>query len=174
MMKTKEIRILLVLLMTAFLMPPAWAQTTVTKEAKKQAKTLKKEGWTVNDGEKDLEQQVADFLYYTSNSDYIVESATQKTKAYHLGFRSANEKAKGAIARRLNTIIASATTVSQTNLEGGDGQVESQVALDSRIKSISQETLSGAFPVLVLSRQLPDGTCEVQVHLAIAIPETAE
>ena len=37
MMKSKEIRILLLLLMTAFLMPPAWAQTAVTKEAKKQA-----------------------------------------------------------------------------------------------------------------------------------------
>ena len=146
----------------------------MTKEAKKQAKSFKKEGWTVADGEKSMEQQVADFLYYTNNSDYVVESATQKSKAYHLGFRSANEKAKGAIARRLNTIIASSTTVSQTNLEGGDGQVESQVALDSRIKSISQETLSGAFPVLVLSRQLPDGTCEVQVHLAIAIPESIE
>lgn len=173
-MKMKGNKRWIVLLTVSLLMSATWAQIPVTKEAKKQAKSFKKEGWTVADGEKSMEQQVADFLYYTSNSDYIVESATQKTKAYHLGFRSANEKAKGAIARRLNTIIASATTVSQTNLEGGDGQVESQVALDSRIKSISQETLSGAFPVLVLSRQLPDGTCEVQVHLAIAIPESIE
>ena len=173
-MKMKGNKRWIVLLAVSLLMSATWAQKPVTKEAKKQAKSFKKEGWTVADGEKSMEQQVADFLYYTNNSDYVVESATQKSKAYHLGFRSANEKAKGAIARRLNTIIASSTTVSQTNLEGGDGQVESQVALDSRIKSISQETLSGAFPVLVLSRQLPDGTCEVQVHLAIAIPESIE
>lgn len=173
-MKMKGNKRWIVLLAVSLLMSATWAQIPVTKEAKKQAKSFKMEGWTVADGEKSMEQQVADFLYYTSNSDYVVESATQKSKAYHLGFRSANEKAKGAIARRLNTIIASSTTVSQTNLEGGDGQVESQVALDSRIKSISQETLSGAFPVLVLSRQLPDGTCEVQVHLAIAIPESIE
>ena len=42
-MKSKNIRILMVLLMTAFLLPAAWAQASVTKEAKKQAKTFKKE-----------------------------------------------------------------------------------------------------------------------------------
>lgn len=173
-MKTKEIRILQFLLMTAFLMPPAWAQTTVTKEAKKQAKSLKKEGWTVNDGEKDLEQQLADLQSYTSDSLYIVESATQKSKTYHLGYTSAHAKALRGIAGRLNTLIATETSVVQTNLQSGEGGIESQQALSNRIKSVSQETLSDAFPVMVISRQLPDGTCEVQVHLAIAIPETAE
>lgn len=169
-MKRKGNRILIVLLMTAFLMPVAWAQTPVTKEAKKQAKTFKKEGWTVNDGEKDMEQQFADLQRYTNDSLYVVESAIQKSKTYHLGYTSAHAKALRGIASRLSTLIASQTNVAQTNLQTGGGEVESQTALKSRIKSISQETLSDAFPVLVISRQLPDGTCEVQVHLAIAIP----
>lgn len=174
MMKSKNIRIWIVLLLTACLLPAAWAQTPVTKEAKKQAKTFKKEGWTVNEGDKTLEEQVADFLRYANDTLYIVESATQKSKAYHLALKSANEKAKGAIARRLNTLIASETTLVQTNQQTADDSVESQQALSNRIKSISRETLSGAFPVLVMTRQLPDGTCEVQVHLAIAIPDKAE
>ena len=173
-MKRMRMRLLIALLMTAFLMPAVWAQTPVTKEAKKQAKTLKKEGWTVNDGEKGLEQQLADLLSYTSNSLYIVESATQKSKTYHLGYTSAHAKALRGIAGRLNTLIATETSVVQTNMQSGEGGIESQQALSSRIKSISQETLSEAFPVLVISRQLPDGTCEVQVHLAIAIPEKTE
>ena len=49
-MKRMGIRILIVVLMTTFLMPALWAQTPVTKEARKQAKAFKKEGWTVNDG----------------------------------------------------------------------------------------------------------------------------
>ena len=160
--------------MTAFLLPATWAQTPVTKDAKKQAKTFKKEGWTVNVGEKSMEQQFADLQHYMNDPNYVVESATQKSKAYHLALRGANEKAKGAIVRRLNTLIASETSLVQTNQQTGDDAVESQQAFSNRIKSISQETLSDAFPVLVMSRQLPDGTCEVQVHLAIAIPETTE
>ncbi|MBP5713518.1 MAG: hypothetical protein J6X07_02310 [Prevotella sp.] len=170
-MKSKKMRIMMVLLMTAFLMPASWAQSTVTKEAKKQAKAFKKEGWTVNKGDKTLEEQVADFLYYTNHTGYIVESATQKSKTYHSGLTSASARANGAIVRRMNTLIASVTTVSQTNLQGGDGETESKVALEGRIKSLSLETLKSVFPVLVMSRELPDGTCEVQVHQAIAIPE---
>jgi hypothetical protein len=170
-MKSKEIRILMALLMAAFMMPPSWAQTEVTKEAKKQAKTFKKEGWTVNEGEKSLEQQLSDLQRYTNDDGYIVESASQMSKTYHLGYTSAHAKALRGIASRLSTLIVSDTEVSQVNLQNSEGEVESKVALNSRIKSISQEMLSNAFPVLVLSRQLPDGTCEVQVHLAIAIPE---
>ena len=118
-----------------------------------------------------MEQQFADLQRYTNDSLYVVESATQKSKTYHLGYTSAHAKALRGIASRLSTLVASETNVVQTNLQTGGDQVESQMALKSRIKSISQETLSDAFPVLVLSRQLPDGTCEVQVHLAIAIPE---
>ena len=174
MMKSKEIRIWIVLLMTAFLLPAAWAQAPVTKEVKKQAKTFKKEGWTVNVGEKAMEQQLTDLQQYMNDPNYVVESATQKSKAYHMALKSANEKAKGAIVRRLNTLIASETSLVQTNQQTSEGGVESQQALSTRIKSISKETLSDAFPVLVMSRQLPDGTCEVQVHLAIAIPEKTE
>ena len=173
-MESQKIRIWIVLLMTAFLMPAAWAQAPVTKEVKKQAKTFKKEGWTVNDGEKTLEEQIADLQQYMSDTLYIVESATQKSKAYHLALKSANEKAKGALVRHLNTLIAQETTLVQTDQQTGSDGVESQQAFNNRIKSISRETLSGAFPVLVMTRQLPDGTCEVQVHLAIAIPEKAE
>ena len=161
----------MVLMTLALVMPVAWAQTPVTKEAKKQAKAFKKEGWAVADGEKEIELQLADLQRYANDTLYIVESATQRSKTYHLGYTSARAKALRGIASRLSTLIASETNVAQTNLQTGGGEVESQMALKSRIKSISQETLSDAFPVLVLSRQLPDGTCEVQVHLAIAIPE---
>ncbi len=173
-MESQKIRIWIVLLMTAFLMPAAWAQAPVTKEVKKQAKTFKKEGWTVNDGEKTLEEQIADLQQYMSDTLYIVESATQKAKAYHLALKSASEKAKGALVRHLSTLITQETTLVQTDQQTGSDGVESQQAFNNRIKSISRETLSNAIPVLVISRQLPDGTCEVQVHLAIAIPEKAE
>ena len=170
-MNGKYTRILMVVLTVAFLMPTSWAQTVVTKEVKKQAKAFKKEGWTVADGEKSMEMQLADLQRYMSDDGYIVESASQKSKTYHLGLTSARAKALRGIAGRLSTLIASDAEVVQTNVQSEDGEAESQVALNARIKSVSQETLSDAFPVLVLSRQLPDGTCEVQVHLAIAIPE---
>ena len=170
-MKGNGKRILTAFMALSLLMPVAWAQTTVTKEAKKQAKVFKKEGWTVNNGEKDMEQQFDDLQQYTNDTLYIVESATQKAKSYHLGYTSAHAKALRGIASRLSTLVASETNVIQTNVQGENGEAESQQAMKSRIKSISQETLSDAFPVLVLSRELPDGTCEVQVHLAIAIPE---
>lgn len=170
-MKGMGRRILMILMAVSLLTPIAWAQTSVTKEARKQAKAFKKEGWMVNDGEKDMEQQIADLQQYMNDSLYVVESATQKSKTYHLGYTSAHAKALRGIASRLSTLITSDTELVQTNLQGSEGETESQMALNNRIRSISQETLSDAFPVLVISRQLPDGTCEVQVHLAIAIPQ---
>ena len=164
-------RNLLVLWTMALLVSASWAQAPVTKEVKKQVKSMKKEGWTVAENEKGMEQQFADLQYYMSNPSYIVESASQQSSSYHLGYTSAHAKALRAIAGRLSTIIASDTKVIQSNIQTEDGEAESQVALNSRIKTVSQETLSDAFPVLVISRQLPNGTCEVQVHLAIAIPE---
>jgi hypothetical protein len=170
-MKFSYVRSLLVFWSMTLFVSVSWAQTTVTKEVKKQAKSMKKEGWKVNDSDKSIELQLADLQRYTSDDDYIVESASQISKSYHLGYTSARAKALRALSLRLSTLITSDTEIAQTNVQKEDGEAESQVALNARIKSVSQETLSNAFPVLVLSRQLPDGTCEVQVHLAIEVDE---
>ena len=173
-MKYWCLRSLLVFCSMTLFVSASWAQAVVTKEVKKQAKSMKKEGWSVADSDKSIELQLADLQRYMSDEGYVVESASQISKSYHLGYSSARAKALRGISLRLNTLIASDTEVAQTNVQSEDGEAESQVALNARVKSISQETLSNVFPVLVLSRQLPDGTCEVQVHLAIAIPEKTE
>jgi len=170
-MKIMGMRSLLIVCAMTLFVSVSWAQTVVTKEVKKQAKSMKKEGWKVNDGDKSIEIQLADLQRYMSDDDYIVESASQISKSYHLGYTSARAKALRALSLRLSTLIASDTEIAQTNVQKEDGEAESQVALNARIKSMTQETLSNAFPVLVLSRQLPDGTCEVQVHLAIEVDD---
>ena len=152
-------------------MTGAWAQATVTKEVKKQAKTMKKEGWTVAEGGKSIELQLADLQQYMRDEDFIVESGSQVSKNYHLGYTSALAKAQRAIVSRLNTLIRSDINIIQKNVQSSDEEAESQTALNAQVRSLSAETLTNAFPVLVLSRELPDGTCEVQVHLAIAKPE---
>ena len=170
-MKFNILRSLLVFWSMTLFVSVSWAQATVTKEVKKQAKSMKKEGWKVNENDKSIELQLADLQRYMSDDDYIVESASQKAKTYHQGYTSAHAKALRALSLRLSTLIASDTEVAQTNVQKEDGEAESQVALNARIKSVSQETLSNAFPVLVLSREWPDGTCEVQVHLAIEVDD---
>jgi len=169
-MKIRYMKSLLVVCAMMLSVSVSWAQSAVSKDVKKQAKTMKKEGWTVNESDKSIELQLAELQRYMNDEGYVVESASQVAKSFHLGYTSARAKALRAISLRLSTLIASDTEVAQTNVQKEDGEAESQVALNARIKSVSQETLSNAFPVLVLSRQLPDGTCEVQVHLAIAIP----
>jgi len=148
---------------------PAWADTNPSKEAKKQAKTMKKEGWQVADGEKSLEVQLTECQLCMTDSNYVVESATFRATNYHLGYNTAHAKALRAIAGRLNTLISSDTEMIRANQQQTDGTLQSDIEINRRTKSVSEETLSNAFPVLVISRQLPDGTYEVQVHLAIAL-----
>ena len=138
------------------------------KEVKKQAKQLKKEGWTVAEGEKSLDEQLADCQRYNNDPHYIVASASQVSASYRLGYTAVRAKALRAIAARIQTMISSETDLVRTNQQQDDGSIDSQSAFKTKIKSVSQEVLSEAFPVLVISRQLPDGTCEIQAHLAIA------
>ena len=171
MMKFMRIRNLMVICSLTLFVSASWAQGVVTKEVKKQAKTMKKEGWTVAEGDKSMEQQLADLKYYTNEGGYVVESGSQLGKNFSLGQTGARAKALRAISLRLSTLIASDTEVAQTNVQSEDGEAESQVALNARVKSVSQETLSDAFPVFVVYRKILDNMYEVQVHLAIAIPE---
>ena len=170
-MDYKMIRLMMALMVMTLVCMQTWADTNPSKEAKKQAKTMKKEGWQVADGEKSLEMQLTECQLCMTDSNYIVESATFRAANYHLGYNTAHAKALRAIASRLNTFITSDTEMIQFNQQQADGTPQSGIGINRQTKSISEETLSNAFPVLVISRKMPDGTYEVQVHLAIALKQ---
>ena len=139
----------------------------MSKEIKGQLKQLKKEGWTVVDGEKAMEEQLADCLRYRLDTCCMVESSTQTSSSYRLGYIAARAKALGTLASRLESQIQSETELALMNRNTDTGASESITQFRNNLQSRSEDALSDAFPVLVLTRELPNGTYEVQVHLAI-------
>ena len=140
----------------------------LTKEIRKQVKQLKKEGWKIVDGEKTMEEQLSVCLQYSLDSCCIVESSTQVSSSYRMGYTIAHAKALGALASKLESKIRTENELTTTNQNVGL-EVESSIQFQNQLQSHSDEMMNEAFPVLVLTRELPNGACEVQVHMAVNI-----
>lgn len=147
-----------------------------TKNAKKQAKELKKEGWTVPAGEKSIEQQITESQLYgaelmtdengNTTKRFILETAVQTAGTYNAGYAAARANAQAELAAMLKTQIVSAM---QGKLDNSQNSSVSAVTIDKfnqRSRAIVDETLSNSLPVLSVYRRLQNNNFEVQVRIA--------
>ncbi len=154
-----------------------------TKDAKKQAKELKKEKWTVPAGDASIERQItqSQLLGAELMSDetvgstrrFIQHTAVSTAGTYNVAYAAARANAQAEIASMIETEIAAALQI-----KGDNGQMSATSAttvdkFHQRIRAIAHESLTNAIPVLSIYRTLPNGNFEVQVRIAFDKKEVA-
>ncbi len=147
-----------------------------SKDAKKQAKELKKEGWTSPAGEKTIERQITESQLYAmemmtdENGDltkrFIMQTAVQTSGSYNAAYAAARANAQVELAAMLKTQIASAMQQKVDNTQSSDISAVTVDKFNQRSKAIVDETLTHSIPVLAVYRRLSNNLFEVQVRLA--------
>lgn len=147
-----------------------------TKEAKKQAKEYKKQGWVVPAGERSIEQQITESQLLAS--EYTVDDSGNPMKrflqhtgvstagTYNAAYAAARSNAQVELASMLETEIAGAM---QGKLDNAQQDAKNATTVDKynqRIKAIVHESLTNAIPVLAIYRVLPNNNYEVQARIA--------
>lgn len=154
-----------------------------TKDAKKQAKALVKEGWMVPAGEKSIEQQITEsqLLGAENMADengaatkrYLMQTAVQTAGSYNAGYAAARANAQTELAAMLKTEIAAAM---DKKLDNEQTSAISAVTVDKfneRAQAIVDATLTNSIPVMAIYRRLQNNNFEVQVRLAFDKKELA-
>ena len=147
-----------------------------TKQAKKQAKELKAEGWTVPAGDVDIAQQVTRSQLYSAElttdesgnvtKRYIMQTAQQTAGTYNSGYAAARAAAQTELAAMLKTELV---TAMQQKLDNSQSNALTAPTIDKfnqRSRMIVDQTLTNAIPVLAIYRRLPNNNFEVQVRIA--------
>ena len=147
-----------------------------TKQAKKQAKELKAEGWTVPAGDLDIAQQVTRSQLYSAElatdesgnvtKRYIMQTAQQTAGTYNSGYAAARAAAQTELAAMLKTELV---TAMQQKLDNSESDALTAITIDKfnqRSRMIVDQTLTNAIPVLSIHRRLPNNKFEVQVRIA--------
>lgn len=147
-----------------------------TKQAKKQAKELKAEGWTVPAGDIDIAQQVTRSQLYSAEltidesgnvtKRYIMQTAQQTAGTYNSGYAAARAAAQTELAAMLKTELV---TAMQQKLDNSQSNALTATTIDKfnqRSRMIVDQTLTNAIPVLAIYRRLPNNNFEVQVRIA--------
>lgn len=147
-----------------------------TKDAKKHAKELKNEGWTVPAGEKSIEQQITQSQLYSAElmtdenggitKRFIMQTAVQTAGSYNAGYAAARANAQTELAAMLKTEIVSAMKMKVDNAQSSSISAVTVDKFNERARSIVDATLTNSIPVLAIYRRLPNNNFEVQVRLA--------
>lgn len=148
-----------------------------TKEAKKQAKQLKKEGWQVMAGERSLEQMITNSLLYgeelmadetgAPTKRFIIQSSMSTAATFNSGKAQAKATAVSDLAGLLQTQIAAAMQQKIDNAQTSAIDAMTVDQFNMRAKSIVEGTLTNLQPFMTIYRRLPNNNFEVQVRLAV-------
>lgn len=154
-----------------------------TKEAKQQAKQLKKQGWIVPAGERSLEQQwtesqlLAAELTADDNGAptrrFIQHTGFATAGTYNAAYAAARSNAQVEIASMLETKIAAAMQGKLDNAQRDAVNATTVDKYNQRVKAIVDESLNNSIPVLTIYRVLPNNNFELQVRLAFDKKEVA-
>lgn len=146
-----------------------------TKDAKKQAKEYKKEGWKVPAGMKSIEKQLTECQLYaeelmTDESGNIAKRYIQQTGittagTYNAGYASARANAQAELGAALKTQIASAIQLKIDNAQSSTITAVTVDKFNERARMIVDATLTNCLPTLTIYRRLKNNNFEVQVML---------
>lgn len=153
------------------------------KAAKKQAKELKKEGWTVPAGSAGIEQQLTKSQLYGEEltvdeggntvKRFFVQSGIQTAGTYNAAYAAARTAAQSEIAAMLKTELVSAIQQKLDNEQTGTNSAVTVDKFNERSRAIIDQTLTRSIPVLAIYRRLPNKMFEVQVSIAYDRKELA-
>lgn len=154
-----------------------------TKDAKKQAKELKKEGWLVPAGELSIEQQLtkSQLMGEEPMADengaptkrFIMQTAIQTAGSYNSGYAAARTAAMTELAGLLKTEIVSAFQQKLDNAQNSSINATTVDKFNQRTKGIIDQALTNSITSLKIYRRLPNNNFEVQVRLAFDKKELA-
>ena len=147
-----------------------------SKSAKKEAKALKKEGWTVPVGECSIEQQITSSQLYraelTTDAEgnttkrFIVQTALQTAGTYNAGYAAARAAAQQEVAAMLKTRLASLMSNKRKNNQENAVNAATTNKFGQESMLLVDETLTNGIPVLAIYRRLLNNNFEVQVGIA--------
>jgi len=146
------------------------------KEAVKQAKILKKEGWQSYDTDQSIELQIEACLCRAKEQmvdsvgikedRYVIASATQAASNYQLGYNAARSKALSEIASLLESRVSSLIKYKMRNSQMSGDNMESTIHLQTLMKSAVSTTINHSETILALYRRLSNGNVEIMVQIA--------
>jgi hypothetical protein len=174
-MKTIKLFVTMMLLSIALgasAQKPAELKEKASKEAKKEAKRLQKEGWIPAPGGLPIERQLdrSYFMQYELNDEmqakYAFGNAQSTGQFYDAAKLQASEMAKSDLVGKLTIEVTTLLSSQLKNINGADGQTQSAQAAEAKSKSLISQRLSGITPILELQRTLKDGRVEVMVQYA--------
>ncbi len=147
-----------------------------SKDAKKQAKRLRKEGWLVPGSGKSIERQItsdqllAEELMADDSGNpmrrYIQHSASAVQGTQNAAYAAARTACQVEIAAMIETKIAGAL---QQKFDGSQSSAINSITVDKfhqRAKGIFDAAITNALPGLNIYRVLPNKNYEVQVTLS--------
>lgn len=154
-----------------------------TKDAKKQAKELKKEGWTVPAGEKSIEQQITQSQLYgeelTTDENgaitkrYLQHTGQTTSGTYNSGVAAARAAAQTELAAMLKTEIVAAFQQKMDNAQTSAITATTIDKFNERARAVVDQALTNSIPVLTVYRVLPNNNYQVQVRIAYDKKELA-
>lgn len=154
-----------------------------SKDAKKQAKALKKEGWMVPAGDPAMEKQINKSLLLNeelmTNEDgaitqrFMQHTAQQTAGTYNAAYAAARSAAMTEMASLIETKLASAWKQNMDNAQNSAISATTNDKFFERSMAIVNQSISNAIPVLVIYRVLPNNNYQVQVRLAFDKREIA-
>lgn len=147
-----------------------------SKEAKKEAKKLQKDGWQVPVGGDALAVQITrgqlmnKELMADENGQpvrrYILHTAMVTSGSESAGYASARNQCQVEIAAMLKTKVAAAMKAALDNRQSSAINATSNDQFNQRVQSITDATLSMMTPVIHVYRVLPNNSYQVQVQVA--------
>lgn len=146
-----------------------------TKEAKNEAKKLVKDGWTVQAGERSIEQQISathvfrEEVIMDENNNltkrYIVQSGMNTAGTYNAAQAAARANAMVGLASLIKTQLGSAIENAIDNAQSTEITAVTVEKFHERSRAIVDQTLTFSLPVVTIYRR-SNNNFEVQVSLA--------
>ncbi len=143
---------------------------SIWRQAKRQAKVWKKEGWKASPGTPSLEQQMSDVLMCQYELDgefprYILGRSSAVSATYALARRQAIARARVDIASSIQTEVTELIETSELNIELSSSEVESVGKMLASGRQLVQQSLGRTNVVFEAFREF-DGKIEVMVNIS--------
>lgn len=146
-----------------------------TSEAKKEAKKLVKDGWSVQAGERSIEQQITASHVFSEEvmldednnltKRFILQSGMNTAGTYNAAQAAARTNAQVGLASMIKNQIVSAFETAIDNAQSSEISAVTVEKFHERSRTIVDETLTFSIPVVNIYRRA-NNNFEVQVRLA--------
>ena len=135
----------------------------LSKEAKKQAKVLSKEGWQTAPGAPEMEEQLLELLTRQYDRQggmpaYIIGRSTAKSSSMGLARKQAETRARADIAAQIEAEFSELIETTDTNIELSNGEVETMGKIVATSRQLINQKLGRTEVVMELYRTVDGHT----------------